>query len=125
MMVDTLKDITRRAILDVNTKRVDWVRKWVGQVVLAVNMTKWTTDSETAITKKKLGKNDNFNNLKEYFQYLDDQLKEIVSLVRTQLSALHREILGALIVLDVHAKDVIEELVGKGCSSVQDFDWMQ
>lgn len=46
-------------------------------------------------------------------------------MVRTQLSALHREILGALIVLDVHAKDVIEELVGKGCSSVQDFDWMQ
>ena len=68
MMVDTLKDITRRAILDVNTKRVDWVRKWVGQVVLAVNMTRWTTDSETAITKRNLGKNDNLNNLKEYFQ---------------------------------------------------------
>ena len=50
-MVDTLKDITRRAILDVSTKRVDWGRKWVGQVVLAVNMTRWTTDSETAITK--------------------------------------------------------------------------
>ena len=68
MMVDTLKDITRRAILDVNTKRVDWVRKWVGQVVLAVNMTRWTTDSETAITKRNLGKNDNLNNLKEYYQ---------------------------------------------------------
>ena len=67
-MVDTLKDITRRAILDVNTKRVDWVRKWVGQVVLAVNMTRWTTDSETAITKRNLGKNDNLNNLKEYYQ---------------------------------------------------------
>ena len=67
-MVDTLKDITRRAILDINTKRVDWVRKWVGQVVLAVNMTRWTTDSETAITKGKLLKNDNLNNLKEYFQ---------------------------------------------------------
>ena len=68
MMVDTLKDITRRAILDVSTKRVDWVRKWVGQVVLAVNMTRWTTDSETAITKRNLGKNDNLNNLKEYYQ---------------------------------------------------------
>jgi len=55
MMVDTLKDITKRAILDTKTKRVDWVRKWVGQVVLAVNMTRWTADSEIAITKGKLG----------------------------------------------------------------------
>jgi hypothetical protein len=34
------------------------------------------------------------------------------------LSALHREILGALIVLDVHAKDVIEDLEVKGTSSI-------
>jgi dynein heavy chain len=30
MMVETLKDVTKRAILDVAPKRIDWVRKWVG-----------------------------------------------------------------------------------------------
>ena len=82
MMVETLKDITKRAILDESTKRTDWVRKWAGQVVLAVNMTRWTVGSEIAITKGAISKSDKFNDLSTFLDYLNHQLQEIVDLVR-------------------------------------------
>ena len=40
------------------------------------------------------------------------------------MKPLNRITLGALIVVDVHAKDVLEELIQKRTSSVLDFDWV-
>ena len=56
-------------------------------------------------------------------KFLQDQLADIVELVRTDLSPIARLTLGALVVLDVHAKDVIEDLARLGTSSIHDFDW--
>lgn len=44
--------------------------------------------------------------------------------VRGQLSNLERKILSALIVVDVHARDVAAELASKGVSSESDFDFV-
>jgi len=30
MMFETIKDITRRTLLDTDTYRLDWIRKWTG-----------------------------------------------------------------------------------------------
>ena len=46
---------------------------------------------------------------------------DIVDLVRQDLSPLERLTLGALVVLDVHGRDVIRQLVKIGCSDVQNF----
>jgi dynein heavy chain len=45
-------------------------------------------------------------------------MSEIVDLVRTDLSELSRLTLGALVVLDVHAKDTIVDLAERGCTSL-------
>lgn len=47
-MIETLKKITKQAIQD-TTARVDWVKMWPAQTVLAVNMIRWTSQAEDAI----------------------------------------------------------------------------
>ncbi len=62
--------------------------------------------------------------MKEFREFLENELGDIVELVRKELTDLVRMTLGALVVLDVHAKDVILELERKDCKSMTDFQWI-
>lgn len=48
---------------------------------------------------------------------------QVVDKVRGPLSKLERKTLSALIVVDVHARDVTVELAQQGVASVADFEW--
>lgn len=56
--------------------------------------------------------------------YIQKQLGDLVRLVRGRLSKMQRAILSALIVIEVHAKDVAAKLVEEEVSSVNDFEWI-
>ena len=49
---------------------------------------------------------------------------QVVNKVRGKLSKLERKTLSALIVIDVHARDVAVELGNSNISSESDFEWM-
>jgi len=51
-------------------------------------------------------------------------LKELVVLVRTKLSYQVKVALNALIVIDVHAKDVVENLWRNDISELNSFEWI-
>lgn len=97
--------------------REEWVKEWPGQVVLCVSQIYWTLEVHDAIKGGPKG-------LKEYYGNLQEQLGKIVELVRGKLTKQQRITLGALVVIDVHARDVVLDLSEKGVSSENDFQWL-
>lgn len=96
-----------------------WVLKWPGQCIQAISITFWTSN----ITACFLSEHPT-ESLQSYSSQCDDQIANIVALVRGHLSVQNRITLGALIVLDVHASVILKELIDKKTTSVRDFHWM-
>jgi len=97
--------------------REDWVKEWPGQVVLCISQIFWTIEVQVSIGDKRKG-------LKMYWDILRRQLLNIVALVRGQLTKQQRISLGALVVIDVHARDVVQDMVEKRVESETDFNWL-
>jgi dynein heavy chain, axonemal len=78
----------------------------------------WTEEVAAAIrTGGAVGLND-------YYLKLDEQMDAVVHLVRAEIPSLVRRTLEALIVLDVHGRDVVQQLAKLGIASENDFDWL-
>ncbi len=88
----------------ITSKREDWVVSWPGQAVLCVSQSYWTTYVTEAIQKGS-------GSLQTYLELNNSQIENIVALVRGKLNKQNRTTLGALIVLDVHSRDVLTKLV--------------
>ena len=83
------------------------MQDWPGQVVICVSQIYWTLEVHEAIRNGPQA-------VKEYHEKLNRQMEFIVEMVRGKLSKQTRTTLGALVVIDVHARDVVHELVQKG-----------
>ncbi len=51
------------------------------------------------------------------------QLAELAAISRTKISRLFRNVLGALITIDVHARDIVTGMLEAKCSSPDQFEW--
>lgn len=61
--------------------------------------------------------------LQEYGEKCTSELNKIVELVRGSLTKLQRATCGALVVIDVHARDVTLQMAEQGVEDVRDFKW--
>ncbi|KAH0504188.1 Dynein heavy chain 3, axonemal [Microtus ochrogaster] len=92
-----------------------WVLQWPGQVVICVSSIFWTKEVSEALVE---------NTLLDFLKKSNDQIAEIVELVRGKLSSGARLTLGALTVIDVHARDVVAKLAQDKITSLNDFQWI-
>merc|ERR1719506_2151015 len=99
----------------VEVPREDWVLNHPGQVVLQSSQVHWTAEVEEAIRNADLS---------TYYQKLADQLLGLVFLVRGKISKLQRTSIGALVVIDVHAKDTVEKMAKDNISDLMSFEWI-
>jgi dynein heavy chain, axonemal len=84
-------------------------------VVIAGCQTYWTQNVSKALEEGKLA------------NYHELQLKELDGLrdlVRTKLTPKAMQTLSALIVIEVHARDVVINLLHENVSDVNDFEWI-
>jgi dynein heavy chain len=54
---------------------------------------------------------------------MKELITRMVAIVRKDLNILQRTLMGALIVLDVHARDVVSEFVQKRVNNLNDFEF--
>ncbi|XP_032988956.1 dynein axonemal heavy chain 1 isoform X1 [Rhinolophus ferrumequinum] len=116
-MKTSIRDIIERAIKTYPTMpRTQWVLNWPGQVTIAGCQTYWTMEVAEALVANNLSN--------QLFPKLAKQLSDLVALVRGKLSHMQRAVLSALIVIEVHAKDVVGKLIQENVVSVNDFEWI-
>ena len=116
---DTLHRTTKDSVQGyAKTPRKEWILEWPGQLVLNVGQIYWTKEVGTSIQQGGSA------GLKAYGEKCTDQLKDIVELVRGELTKLQRSTLGALVVIDVHARDVTVQMAQDGVDQDDDFKWL-
>jgi dynein heavy chain len=101
--------------------RKEWLLTYQAQPILTVDMIMWTKGVTAAIEEIAAGVSDGA--LKEWKEVADQQLGEMIAMVRGKLQPLERQMLGALIVLDVHAQYVVDIMIKSQVSSLNDFNW--
>ncbi|XP_049589438.1 dynein axonemal heavy chain 1 [Syngnathus scovelli] len=116
-MTATVRDYVDRSLkVYPEQPREDWVLSWPGQVVIAGCQVYWTAEVSEALEQGDLAD--------RLFPQLQKQLGNLVQLVRSGVSKMQRAVLSALIVIEVHAKDVAAKLVDLAVLSVNDFEWI-
>lgn len=95
--------------------RREWVLKWPGQVISCVSCMTWTQEVEHAIDENKKD---------EYLVKCNEQILDLVELVRGTLSTGAQLTIEALIVLDVHARDIVQQLIDNNVTSSNEFNWI-
>lgn len=101
--------------------RKDWMWSYCAQCVIAIDQVMWTFNGTNALTKMAEGVDDQA--MIKFLEFTLKQIDAMVDLVRTPLSKQQRTLLGALLTIDVHARDVVRALVAKFVGQLSDFEW--
>merc|ERR1719272_232386 len=119
MMRRSVRAVTEEGLNDYATmKRGDFVLSHCAMVVLSATQKAWTSEVEAALNDKGA------EGVIEYYDKMIEQLKELSLLVRTKLTKLQSQVMSALIVMEIHARDVVEALIRLKVSAVTDFEWV-
>ncbi|KAJ9530913.1 hypothetical protein QJQ45_028793, partial [Haematococcus lacustris] len=116
-MFEAVHEVTAQGIAAFPARpRHEWVLQWPGMVVLVGTGLFWTRSTEAALSKGASA-------VRACLEQCSAELAKVVDLVRGELSRLQRATLGALVVMDVHARDVVAGLLDGGVGDPTDFAW--
>ncbi|XP_037621211.1 dynein heavy chain 6, axonemal [Sebastes umbrosus] len=122
-MFSSLRRLSKAAIADYQVKsREEWVvAGHPSQVVLTISQLMWCRDMDACLE----GDHDHFAALEEFKLTNFERLNALAALVRGQLPTLHRNIITALITIDVHARDIVIDLVRQKVDDRSNFEWQR
>jgi dynein heavy chain len=116
MMRVSIREALLTAVKDyAKQKRSEWAITHPGQTVLNGSQVHWTTEVEASFKT---------NSVKDYWEVLNQYLADLVELVRQKLEKQALVTINALIVIDVHAKDVVEKLWRSNVHDASAFEWI-
>ncbi|KAJ3349859.1 Dynein heavy chain 10, axonemal [Entophlyctis luteolus] len=101
-------------------ERTKWLYTYQGMVGLAGAQVWWTFEVEDVFRKIKNG---NKLAMKKYAKTLVEQLEQLVVAVRSDLSSNDRKKINSQIIIDVHAKDIVDKFVRDSIMDESEFEW--
>lgn len=119
-MLKAIENETTNSYSDfITTDRCQWVSNWPQMVVLCISQIFWTSDVHTSL------QNDDKIGLKILLEAIESSVDDgVASILSPEASNLDRITFRSLIVTDIHARDVVVELMRKEALSINDFSWV-
>ena len=121
-MKQTLQLMTKEAVYHyAHTERLQWINAQLGMTSISGSQIWWTWEVEHAFKRVREGHK---HAMKELAAKLSAQLTELVTAIRDPaIQRAIRKKLNTLIIIDVHARDIIDRFVRDSILDAREFDW--
>ena len=121
-MKATLQVMTKEAVFHyANADRLQWINAQLQMIGISGSQIWWTWEVENAFKKVKDGHK---HAMKELAAKLSTQLTDLVTAIRDPaIGRAERKKLNTLIIIDVHARDIIDRFVRDSILDAREFDW--
>jgi dynein heavy chain len=122
-MKESLHGAMKHGLLDYDTRpRDEWLMLHPGQVVATVAQMTWARGTELALKGENVSP---LADMEEWSTEYKAELQKLIQLIRGDLTKLARKIVVALVTTDVHARDIIDELIESKVEFKENFLWQQ
>ena len=118
-MKSRLHELMKAGLIDYDQKdRKEWILHHPGQVVATVAQMTWARDTERA-----LAADDPKQGMADWSVQYKLDLNDLIIKIRGDLTKLERKTIVALVTTDVHARDIIDDMIEKEVTEKSDFTW--
>uniref|UniRef100_A0A8C2AG99 Dynein heavy chain 10, axonemal-like n=1 Tax=Cyprinus carpio TaxID=7962 RepID=A0A8C2AG99_CYPCA len=100
--------------------RVDWMLDYQGMVVLAANQVWWTWEVEDVFKRMSQGEK---QALKQYAKKMHKQIDDLVRRITQPLKKNDRRKINTVLIIDVHARDIVDTFVRDSITDAREFEW--
>ena len=120
-MKESLCEIAKESVFFyVETKRTKWIKDNLGMMTLLGSQVWWTWEVEDVFNRVRDG---NKYAMKDFSGKLTNQLVDLTGMVRSDLTKEERKKVNQLIIIDVHARDIIDVFIRDSVLDVREFAW--
>ncbi|KAA0154745.1 hypothetical protein FNF29_02274 [Cafeteria roenbergensis] len=103
-----------------HSERNSWVKEQLGMVTTVGSQIWWTWETED--TFRRVAEGDKYA-MKRYAAKQTAQLMDLVSMTRMDITSEVRSKVGTLLIVDVHARDIIDHFVRDSILDAREFAW--
>jgi len=101
--------------------RNQWFFDSPSAAILCIEQVYWTENCTRALNVMETGEDPKA--MQKHLDASNRQLDSMVRIVQGEMTFLERTCMGALVVIDVHARTVVKDMIVQNCSSTSDFEW--
>jgi len=122
MLREELEEARRTADLwELEKSREYWLEDYCSQLSLVGTQILWTEETQKAFDEIESGSE---TAMKEYKKVNDDRIEKLIKRVQTPLIKDVRNKIITIITIDVHGRDIIEQMVNRKITDPTDFLWL-